>query len=136
MQVHAYLNFDGTCREAFTFYERVLGGRINAMMTHAGSPAEAHVSPEWADKILHANMTIGDTLLMASDAPPGHYQKPAGFAVSLQVKEPADAERIFGALAENGTVSMPIQQTFWAARFGMLTDQYGIPWMINCDQAA
>ncbi|MBS1911343.1 MAG: VOC family protein [Bacteroidetes bacterium] len=136
MQVHAYLNFDGRCEEAFKFYEQLLGGKINAMMKHAGTPAEAHIAPEWADKILHANMTVGDTLLMASDAPPGHYQKPAGFAVSLQVTDPAEADRVFAALAENGTVSMPIQQTFWAVRFGMLTDQYGIPWMINCDQAS
>ena len=73
---------------------------------------------------------------MASDAPPDHYRKPQGFSVSLNLSDPAEAERIFQALAENGTVQMPLQQTFWAARFGMLIDQFGIPWMINCDQAA
>jgi PhnB protein len=73
---------------------------------------------------------------MGSDAPPDHYEKLMGFSVSLQIKNPADAERVFHALAENGTVRMPIQQTFWAVRFGMLVDQFGIPWMVNCEQAA
>jgi len=73
---------------------------------------------------------------MGSDAPPGRYEEPKGFSVSVQIKDPAEAERIFQALAENGKVQMPIQQTFWAARFGMLMDQFGIPWMINCEQAS
>lgn len=81
-------------------------------------------------------LTVGDDVLMGSDAPPDHYQKPQGFSVSLQIREPAQAERVFHALADEGAVRMPIQQTFWAARFGMLVDRYGIPWMINCEQAA
>ena len=71
--------------------------------------------------------------LMGSDAPPGRYEEPKGFSVSLQVKDPADAERIFRALAEKGTVRMPLEKTFWAQRFGMLVDRFGIPWMVNCD---
>jgi PhnB protein len=90
------------------------------------------VPAEWREKILHARMTIGDTVLLASDAPPGHYEKPAGFSVSIQLKDPEEAERIFHALAENGTVRMPIQETFWSPRFGMLVDEFDIPWMINC----
>ena len=74
--------------------------------------------------------------MLGSDAPPGRYEEPKGFSVSVQIKDPAEAERIFQALAENGKVQMPIQQTFWAARFGMLMDQFGIPWMINCEQAS
>jgi PhnB protein len=81
-------------------------------------------------------MTVGDRVLMGSDAPPQYYQKPQGFSVSLSVTDPADAERKFNALAQNGTVQMPLQQTFWAVRFGALVDQFGIPWMINCEQAA
>jgi PhnB protein len=73
---------------------------------------------------------------MASDAPPGHYQPPKGISISLQIKEVKEAERAFNALAENGTIQMPIQETFWAQRFGMVTDQFGIPWMINCEKAA
>ena len=136
MNVNAYLFFDGRCREAFEFYERLLGGRIDAMMPHAGTPAEGHVPPEWRDKIMHARLAVGDGVLMASDAPPGRREVPGGFSVSLQLTDPAEAERVFEALAEGGTVRMPLQQTFWAARFGMLVDRFGTPWMINCEQGA
>jgi PhnB protein len=132
MQVNAYLLFNGQCEEAFKFYESCFGARIDGMLKHAGSPAEAHVPPEWGDKILHARLLVGDTVVMASDAPPGHYEKPQGFSVNLQLKDADEAERIFKALSENGTVKMPLAQTFWAKRFGMCTDQFGIPWMINC----
>jgi PhnB protein len=110
-----------------------LGGKIEAMMPHRGTPVEQHVSAEWQDKILHARLDTGDGVLMGSDAPPGRYEEPKGFSVSLQVKDPADAERIFRALAEKGTVRMPLDKTFWAQRFGMLVDRFGIPWMVNCE---
>ena len=135
MQLNTYLTFNGQCEEAFKFYERCLGGKIVAMFTHAGTPAAEHVAPEWQNKIMHVCLKAGDSLLMGSDAPPGRYQAPQGFSVSLHPKDPVEAERLFHALAENGTVQMPIQQTFWAIRFGMLTDQFGIPWIINCEQA-
>jgi len=133
MQLNPYLLFNGQCEAAFKFYEKCLDGKILAMMTHAGTPAEEHVPSEWRDKILHARLVVDDQLLMASDAPPDRYQKPQGFSVSIQMKDPAQAERIFSALAENGTVQMPLQQTFWATRFGMLVDQFDIPWMVNCE---
>jgi PhnB protein len=136
MQFNPYLTFNGQCEAAFKFYERSLGGKIIAMMPHAGSPAEQHVPPEWRNKIMHARLTVNDQVLMGSDAPPDHYQQPKGISVALQVKNAADAERAFQALAENGTIQMPIQETFWAVRFGMLVDQFGIPWMINCEKAA
>ena len=137
MQVNPYLNFDGQCAEAFRFYERVLGGKIEAMMTHGESPIAGEVPPEWHDRILHARLVVGDQVLMASDSPPELYQKPQGLYVSLQVKRPAEARRIFDALAENGTVTMPFEKTFWAAGgFGMLVDRFGTPWMINCEQAS
>lgn len=136
MQLNPYLLFNGQCEAAFKFYEQCLGGKIEAMMTHAGTPAEDHVPSEWRNKILHACLTVGDQALMGSDAPPDRYEKPQGFSVSLNVNAPAEAERIFHALAENGTVQMPLQQTFWAARFGMLVDRFGTPWMINCERAA
>jgi len=135
MKVSAYLFFDGDCEAAFRFYEQHLGAKIDALLTHAGTPAAKEVPPEWEKKILHGKLTIGDDVLMASDAPPGHYQKPQGFFVSLSVKEPAEAERIFDALAEKGIVQMPIQETFWAVRFAMVVDRFGIPWMINCEKA-
>ncbi len=136
MKVNPYLLFNGQCETAFQFYERCLGGKIDAMITHAGTPAEEHVPPEWRNKILHAHLTVGDEVLMGSDAPPGRYEKPGGFSVSLGIGDPAEAERVFHALAENGTVRMPFGETFWALRFGMLVDQFGIPWMINCEKAA
>jgi PhnB protein len=136
MQLNPYLNFNGQCEAAFKFYEKSLGGKIEAMFTHAGTPAEQQTPPEWRDKILHARLTIGDNILMASDAPPDCYEEPKGFSVSLQINDPKEAERIFYALAENGKVQMAIQETFWAARFGMLVDQFGIPWMINCEKPA
>ena len=134
MQVNPYLTFNGDCETAFKFYQQCLRGEITMMMTHAGTPMEAHTPPEWHGKILHASLKIGDTVLMASDAPPDRYEKPKGFSVSLVLEDTGEAERIFKALSEGGSVQMPIQQTFWAARFGMLTDRYAIPWMINCGQ--
>ena len=133
MQVNAYLLFDGRCEEAFRFYEKCFNGKIVAMLTHKGTPAEEHVPARWVDKILHARLDIGDQVLMASDAPPERYEKPAGFSVSLQVKTPAEAERLFNALAEKGQIRMPLEKTFWSPSFGMLVDRFGIPWMINCD---
>ncbi len=109
---------------------------IEAMLTHAGTPAEQHVPAEWRNKILHARLVVGDAVLMASDAPPGHYHKPQGFSVSIQIKDTARAEVIFRALADGGTVTMPFEETFWAARFGMLVDKFGTPWMVNCDRPA
>lgn len=132
MQLSPYLNFNGQCEAAFKFYEKCLGGKIEAMITFAGTPAEEHAPPELRNKILHARLIVGGDALMGSDAPPDRYEAPKGFSVSLQIDDPADAERIFHALAENGIVQMPIQQTFWADRFGMLVDQFGIPWMVNC----
>jgi PhnB protein len=92
--------------------------------------------PEWHAKILHARMEVGDTVLMGSDAPPDHYEQPKGFSVSLVLDDVGEAERIFFALAEGGSVRMAIQETFWAAGFGMLVDKFAIPWMINCDRPA
>jgi PhnB protein len=136
MQLNPYLLFNGQCEAAFKFYAQCLGGKIDSMMTHAGTPVEQQVPSEWRDKILHARLTVGDQVLMASDAPPDHYEQPKGFSVSIQINDRGDAERIFNALAENGTVQMPFQKTFWAAGFGMCVDRFGIPWMVNCEQAA
>jgi PhnB protein len=137
MQLNPYLNFNGQCAEAFRFYEQVLGGKIEAMFTHGESPIAGEVPPHWHDMILHARLVVGDQALMGSDSPPEHYAKPQGLYVSLNVDEPADAERIFHALAKGGTVTMQFEKTFWAAGgFGMLTDRFGTPWMVNCEKAA
>jgi PhnB protein len=136
MQVQPYLTFNGDCEEAFRLYEKVLGGKIETLMSHGDSPIADQVPASWHPRVLHARLSIGDAVLMASDAPPEHYQRPAGMHVSLSVQDPAEADRIFYALAEKGSVTMPIDKTFWAVRFGMLVDRFGIPWMINCNQPA
>jgi PhnB protein len=135
MQLNPYLTFNGDCEAAFKFYEQTLGGKIEKMITHGGTPMETQVPADWLNKIMHARLEVGDEALMGSDAPPDRYQRPRGITVSLQTNDPAEAERIFSALAEGGTVNMPLQETFWAIRFGMLVDRYGIPWMVNCEQA-
>ena len=134
MELTPYLVFNGQCKEAFTFYEQVLGGTLEGMQTHGDSPMAEQTPPEWRERILHARLVVGDQVLMGSDSPPDHYDPPKGFSVSLSVDSAAEADRIFEALAEGGTVQMPIQETFWASRFGMLTDRFGIPWMVNCDR--
>ncbi len=134
MKLSPYIFFSGNCEEAFKFYEKAVGAKIKVIMPHEGSPAADQVPAEWRKKVLHAALTIGDNELMASDAPPGHYQKPQGFSVALHLSDTSEAERIFRELAQGGSVQMPIAETFWAARFGMLTDRYGIPWMINCEK--
>ena len=135
MQVNPYLMFNGNCAEALKFYEQALGAKIEFSMPFEGSPACDTVPAEWGQKILHATISIGDTKVMASDAPPGHYQAPQGISVSLSLQDTAKGEEVFNALSENGQVQMPYQPTFWAAGFGMCVDRFGIPWMVNVEQA-
>jgi PhnB protein len=136
MQLNPYLMFNGQCEAAFKFYETRLGGKIVFKITNGESPMAKETPPERHGKILHARFVVGDKVLMGSDAPPERYEKPQGFFVSLGIEKPAEAERIFHALSEKGKVLMPIEETFWAIRFGMLVDQFGIPWMINCEKVA
>lgn len=135
MELNPYLSFNGQCEAAFKFYAQCLGGTIEAMRLHEAAPAASPVPAEWRKKILHARLTVGGEVLMGSDVPPELYQPARGFSVSLRVSESAEAERIFHSLAENGQVQMPIQPIFWAPRFGMLVDQFGIPWMVSCERA-
>jgi len=136
MQLNSHATFNGQCEDAFKFYEASLGGKIVGIWRHAGTPAESQVPPAWRNKVIHATLDVGGDLLQGCDTPPDHYQAPQGFSVKLDLKDRAEAERIFQALAENGTVRMPLQETLWALRFGMLVDRFGIPRMINCAQAA
>jgi PhnB protein len=135
MQVNFHLSFAGQCEAAFQFYERTLGAKIVSMFTYGNSPSADQVPPEWRGKIVHGNLAIGETVLAGADAAPEKYVKPQGFHVLLSVTDATESERIFSALAESGEVHMPIQQTFWSSRFGVLTDQFGVPWEINCEQA-
>ncbi|MBA1145639.1 VOC family protein [Ectothiorhodospiraceae bacterium WFHF3C12] len=131
-----YLFFPGTCREAMETYADCLGGHVEAMLTHAETPAAGEASPEWQDKIIHACIRAGRWQLMASDAPPGYYERPQGFSVQVAIDDPARAEQAFNRLAEGGEIRMPMSETFWAHRFGMLVDRFGTPWMINCETPA
>jgi PhnB protein len=134
MQTGPHLHFKGNCREAFDFYARTFGGKIAFAMTFGESPAAAETPPQLRNQIIHARLDLGDRQLYGCDAPPERYQTPQGFNVLASVEKPEDAERFFNALADNGSVTMPFQKTFWAHRFGMCTDRFGIPWMINCEQ--
>ena len=131
MDLTAYLNFNGTCAEAFRFYAETLGGTIEFMQTFGESPMADQTPPEYRDQIMHVRLKAGDSVLYGSDTPPGMEAKPAGFAISIGLNDRAQAERIFNTLAEGGQVHMPLADTFWADRFGMLTDRYGTPWMVN-----
>ena len=136
MQISPYLHFDGRCETAFRFYEQCFGGKITVLLKHGDAPMPQPVAESWRNAILHASLTVGGQVLLGSDCPPEYYQKPAGFSVSLSIDTPAEAERIFKALAENGSVHMELQKTFWSVSFGMLSDRFDIPWIINCTQAA
>ena len=135
MQINPYLMFDGNCEEAFNFYAQTLGGKNLAVHRYDENPEMAkNVPPEWHKKLMHARIDIDGQLLMGSDAPPGRQEEKKGFSVSLNVANVAEGERIFKALAENGRIVMPYQKTFWALGFGMCTDRFGTPWMVNCEQ--
>lgn len=135
MKVTPYLFFNGTCEEALKFYETVLGAKVAFMMRYKDMPAEAQRTPEDEPKIAHVRFTIGDDVIMASDAPPDRFNKPQGFDISLSIETPDEADRIFAALSEGAqAIHMPIGETFWAHRFGSLVDKFGTPWMVNCEK--
>lgn len=131
MEFTAYLHFPGTCAEAFRFYEKTFGGTISRMDTYGGTPMAQHVPPDMHNQVMHAHLTVGSASIMGSDGTPDRYAKPDGLSVVIGVKGYAEGDRIFKALAEGGSVTMPFQQTFWSPGFGMVTDRFGIPWMVN-----
>jgi PhnB protein len=141
MTTNPYLHFNGNCKAAFDYYVQHLGAKLVMSMTYADAPADASApqSPECSpsgakDKIMHARLQLGESVLMGSDAPPGRFHELAGFSISLNVKTPEEAERLYAALTDKGVVFMPLGETFWAKRFAMFKDQFGVPWMINCEK--
>jgi PhnB protein len=128
MKLNTYVNFAGKCAEAFRYYEKHLGGKIGMMMTHGQAPDQSQVKPEFKDAILHAGISIGGTELMGADIPNAQPMRSA--YLTLSVESDAEAERIFSALSGGGEVFMPMQETFFATRFGQLRDRFGINWMI------
>jgi PhnB protein len=133
--LNAYLNFNGNCAEAFRFYEKCLGGKIEFLQTHGEAPVRDQVPSGWHDRVMHVTMKVGNDTLMGSDAPPDRYAPPNGIYVSVHAATVADAERIFGELSASGEILMPFQKTFWSSGFGMARDRFGIPWMVNCAEA-
>ena len=134
MKITPYLNFPGTCAEAFKFYAETLGGEITFMQTHGESPMKDMFGPEWKDKIMHACFRIGDSEVMASDGMCNGKPSFGGFALSVAAKDDADAKKKFDALAEGGEVKMPIAKTFFASSFGMVADRFGLTWMVIAGQ--
>jgi len=136
VQLYPNLTFDGQCEAAFKFYEECFHGKTIFMMTYENTPMDFQAPPDWRKKISHATFALGAFMLSGSDALPGQYQKPQGFALQFNLSDPVEAERIFKTLAESGAVQMPLEETFWALRFSQLVDQFGIPWVINCENPA
>lgn len=137
MILNPYLIFDGDCREAFEFYAELLHAKV-AMMTRYGDVPEGSgdPNPQNRERIMHARLEMGSFMLMGSDAcpPQSTYEGITGCSVSLTMESTAEAERIFAELAHGADVRMPLQKTFWAERFAMLVDRFGVPWIINCTQ--
>ena len=134
IRLSTHLEFNGQCAAALRFYERVLGGKIRFMMTYGESPIAAQTPSEWREKIIHATFVLSDRTFSATDSWREDFHKAQGFAVTLDIDDAEEADRVFAALSENAAIGMSIQETFWAQRFGMLVDQFGIPWMINCSK--
>jgi len=126
------LVFNGECDAAFTLYQQCLGGTVTFRLAWGDSPMADQAPPEWRDKILHATLTLGGTALSGADVL--SYQRPQGFQIQLNLDDVAAAERIFTQLAEGGEVTVPLQQTFWAQRFGAVVDRFGVPWSVNCGE--
>jgi PhnB protein len=130
-QLNAYLNFDGHCAEAMRFYQQTFGGTLD-LMTQGGSPMAAQLPKDSAGRILHARLSFDGNVLMGADTMSGMpYNGMHGFGLALNLPDPAAAQKAFAALSQGGKVTMPLQQTFWAEAFGMLTDRYGTHWLIN-----
>ncbi|MES2150185.1 MAG: VOC family protein [Pseudomonadota bacterium] len=131
MQINPYLNFGGRLAQAFAYYQQHLGATAPMIMTYRGSPAESMATPDWLDKALHAALSIDGQLLMGTDGHPSqHYEGMKGCSLSLSVSSDEEAERIFAALADGGKVSQSLEPSFFASRFGMVVDKFGISWMI------
>lgn len=134
-QPQFYLAFNGCCEEAFRFYAERLGATRNGMFPYGSSPTPDDVPPEWASKIMHGSMVVGGVTISGADVAPGKYEGFKGFRIFLEADDPARTAALFDALSENAVIEMPLQPTFWSVSFGVLTDQFGVPWTIGCTQA-
>ena len=133
MQLMTYVNYPGTCEDAFNFYARHLRGRITNLMRHKDSPGPSNTGPEWGEKVLHAHLDLGGSALLGADVPNAQPMRSA--YLTLTVDTVAEAERIFPLLSDGGEIFMPMQQTFFASRFAMMRDRFGTSWMLLGPQA-
>ena len=132
MNVQAYVTFGGRCEEALEFYKKSVGAEVTALMRWKESPdAAMKPPPGYEEKIMHANFRIGETQLMADDGLGDKAAEFKGMTLAIEAADDAEAKRVFTALGEGGNVSMPLMKTFWTSSFGMLTDKFGVPWMVN-----
>ncbi len=129
-----HLHFNGNCREAFEFYAATFGGRIVFSMTYGEAPGAQDRPADARARIIHSRVDFGDQFLLGCDVLGDSYEKPQGFNLMAQAEQAAEAERLFRTLADGGSITMPLQETFWAHRFGMCTDRFGTPWMVNCSK--
>jgi len=130
MQVQPYLNFNGRCEEAIAFYKNAIGAETEMVMRWQDAPDPSMCNDANRDKIMHSAVRIGDTVILASDGRSEGTPKFDGINLSLSVSDDAEAGRVFAALGEGGTVTMPLAKTFFASSFGMLTDRFGVRWMV------
>lgn len=131
MKWHPHLSFDGTCAEAFRFYAERLGGKVTYTLTYGESPLGDKIPAEHRGRVLHSTLEAAGYVLTGADTLPEQYRKPQGTWLMLHLDSAAEAERIFAALAAGGEVAMPIQETFWTSRFGMVVDRFGTPWIVQ-----
>ena len=130
MLVQPYLFFDGRCEEALEFYRRAIGAEVTMLLRWKDSPDPQMAMPGAADKVMHARLRIGDTMVMASDGQNTGKPNFQGFSLSVTVRDEAEAERVFNALGQGGQVQMPLAKTFFSPRFGMVADRFGVSWMV------
>ena len=133
--VNPYISFAGNCEEAFDHYKSVFGGDFAAQMRWGDNPDCAQMSDEDKNQIMHVALPVGGTVIMGSDTPAsmGGVERGNGFSVAIGSNDLDESQKIFDGLSDGGTITMPLQKTFWGATFGMCTDKFGIAWMINCD---
>jgi PhnB protein len=132
VNIHPHLSFDGQCEAAFRTYQRLLGGELRTL-TYGESPIASQFPAEMQSKILHATLLVDDHEVTGADVPSAYYRAPQGCSVMLSLADHAKAEEIFRGLAEGGRVAMPFEKTFWAKRYGVLVDAFGVLWEINCE---
>lgn len=131
MRLAHHLTFAGDCEEAFELYSKVIGGTNLAIRRYADTPLASRMPPDWQQKVIFANLMIGNDVLHGTDHPPGQYRRPEGFYVSLHIREPEDAARVFHGLSQGGNVQVDLQKSFWSTHFALFVDRYGTPWEID-----